>query len=68
MPVRATTFIEVKTRTRESRRPVLYYIIVKYVGKWIHYDGMKEKQCPGSGLFQHNAQLGTPSHCFYVQL
>lgn len=30
---------------------------------------VKEKQCPVSGLFeQHKAQLGTPSHCFYVQL
>ena len=34
------------------------------------YDGLTEKQCPGSGLtVQHIlAQLGTPSHCFYAQL
>ena len=41
-----------------------------WIGKWVHYDGLTEKQCPGSGLsVQHIlAQLGTPSHCFYAQL
>jgi len=43
--------------------------LIRLYGKWVHYDGLKEKQCPGSGLFeQHTAQLETPSHCFYVQL
>ena len=39
---------------------------IKHFGKWVHYDGVTEKQCPESGLsVQHIlAQLGTPSHCF----
>ena len=46
-----------------------YTCKIRFYGKWVYYDGLKEKQCPGSGLFeQHTAQLGTPSHCFYVQL
>ena len=36
------------------------YFIINIPG--VHYDGLKEKQYPGSGLFeQHTAQLGTPS-------
>ena len=47
-----------------------YTCKIKHFGKWVHYDGLTEKQCPGSGLsVQHIlAQLGTPSHCFYAQL
>lgn len=46
-----------------------YTCKIKFYGKWVHYDGLKEKQCPGSSLFeQYTAQLGTPLHCFYVQL
>ena len=46
-----------------------YTCKIRFFGKWVYYDGLQEKQCPGSGLFeQHTAQLGMPSHCFYVQL
>ena len=47
-----------------------YTCKIKHFEKWVHYDGLTEKQCPGSGLsVQHIlAQLGTPSHCFYAQL
>ena len=46
-----------------------YTCKIKHFGKWVYYDGLTEKQCPGSGLsVQHIlAQLGTPSHCFYAQ-
>ena len=47
-----------------------YTCKIKHFAKWVYYDGLTEKQCPGSGLsVQHIlAQLGTPSHCFYAQL
>ena len=47
-----------------------YTCKLKHFRKWVHYDGITEKQCPGSGLsVQHIlAQLGTPSHCLYAQL
>ena len=45
-----------------------YTCKIKDFGKWVHYDGLTEKPCQGSGLsVQHiPAQLGTPHRIAFM--